>query len=70
MPTTTQKEIEHKFDIGELCILCTTIAYALGVNPTRVKYIFQQGHYLTDEAFQKLGQASQGSEFVSDAAFI
>lgn len=56
MPDTTQKNVEQKFDAGELCVLCTTVAYALGVNPVGVKYIFQQDHCSTDlKALQKLG---------------
>lgn len=70
MPSTTRKEIEEKFHNGELRILCTTIAYALGVNPAGVKYVFQQGHCSTDEALQKLGRASRGTETTLNATFI
>lgn len=70
LSATTRKNIECKFDFGELRVLCTTIAYALGVNPAGVKYVFQQGHCSTDEALQKLGRASRGREIVPGAAFI
>lgn len=70
MPSATQKDIEQQFDTGQLRILTTTVAYALGVNPAGVKYVFQQGHCSTNEALQKLGRASWGARNVPGAAFI
>ena len=55
---------------GELRILCTTIAYALGVNPPEVKFVVQRGRCTPEDAMQKLGRANRSGTLDGGSVFI
>ena len=55
---------------GELRILCSTIAYALGVNPPEVKFVIQRGRCTPEDAMQKLGRANRSRMVVGGSVFI
>ena len=60
LSNSSRAEIEGKFERGEIVILCTTIAYAVGVNPPGVKYVIQKGRCSLEDALQKLGRGNRG----------
>ena len=52
--------IEERFEKGDIQILVSTVAYAVGVNPPGVKYVIQWGRCSLEDALQKLGRAARG----------
>ena len=57
---SSRDEIEKKFEQGQILILVSTVAYALGVNPPGVKYIVQWGRCSLEDSLQKLGRGARG----------
>ena len=52
-----------------LLSICSTIAYALGVNPPEVKFVIQRGRCTPEDAMQKLGRANRSRIVIGDSVF-
>ena len=60
LTASSRTDIEERFERGEIRVLVSTVAYALGVNPPGVKQVVQWGRSSLEETLQKLGRGNRG----------
>ena len=68
LTASSRTDIEERFERGDIRVLVSTVAYALGVNPPGVKQVVQWGRSSLEETLQKLGRGNRGGLAVGEQA--